>query len=89
MGTTSLPTSSYTSPDACNRTVTVAESQPVHIPPEAHQHSNNPSQTLHHNARTLLWVEDLKSEDNFLVDSWSEVNMVPPYPPTLWIHYPH
>ncbi|KAK4329135.1 hypothetical protein Pmani_000477 [Petrolisthes manimaculis] len=56
---------------------------------QAHQHSNNPSQTLHHNARTLLWVEDLKSEDNFLVDSWSEVNMVPPYPPTLWIHYPH
>ncbi|KAK4311192.1 hypothetical protein Pmani_017284 [Petrolisthes manimaculis] len=57
--------------------------------PQAHQHTNNPSQTLHHNARTLLWVEDLESEDNFLVDSWSEVNMVPPYPPTFWIHYPH
>ncbi|KAK4317582.1 hypothetical protein Pmani_011341 [Petrolisthes manimaculis] len=46
--------------------------------PSAQQHVSKPAQTPYHTARTLLWVEDLESRYNFLIDSGSEVIVVTP-----------
>ncbi|KAK4307351.1 hypothetical protein Pmani_020870 [Petrolisthes manimaculis] len=52
-----------------------ATTQPL---PLAQQHVSKPAQPPYHTARTLLWVEDLESRYNFLIDSGSEVSVVTP-----------
>lgn len=62
---------------------TTQRPKPQASPPDAssdlHRNISQPDHLSHHNtSRTLLWVEDLESGDKFLVDSGSEVSVIPP-----------